>query len=59
MKRGPKGFVAPIRSGGQAELTLDDRGLPRRRTQVVHFAEGDMRVTETCARFDVDVSPHR
>jgi cell division protein FtsI/penicillin-binding protein 2 len=23
MRRGPKGFVAPIRSGGQAELTLD------------------------------------
>ncbi|MCA9529582.1 MAG: hypothetical protein KC543_05565, partial [Myxococcales bacterium] len=41
---------API---GEVELTLDDRGLPARRVQVVHFPEGDMRVLEEYVRFDV------
>jgi len=40
-------------SEAEAELTLDDRGLPKRRVQTVHFGEGDMRVIEECARFDV------
>lgn len=40
-------------SEAHAELTLDARGLPRRRTQVVHFPDGDMRVVEDCERFEV------
>lgn len=36
---------------GEAELTLDDRGLPLRRDVTVHFPEGNMRVVETYSRF--------
>lgn len=41
---------API---GEVELTLDERGLPRHRVQVVHFPEGDMRVLEEYAAVSV------
>jgi hypothetical protein len=38
---------------GEAELVLDERGLPLRREQVVHFEGGDMRVVEHYDRFVV------
>lgn len=40
-------------SVAEAELALDERGLPVRRTQVVHFDDGEMRVIEDYARFDL------
>jgi hypothetical protein len=46
-------FVVGGVTNADAELTLDARGLPLRRTSVVHFPDGEMRVVETYARFDV------
>jgi hypothetical protein len=38
---------------GDAQLTLDDRGLPAKRRVVVHFPEGDARVVEYYLSFDL------
>jgi len=38
---------------GEVALELDERMLPLRRRQVVHFPQGDMRVEERYRRFDV------
>jgi hypothetical protein len=46
-------IVAGIPSA-EAELTLDGRGLPLRREQVVHFEGGEMRVIESYDRFVVE-----
>lgn len=44
--------VDGVRSA-EAELELDERGLPRHRRVVVHFPQGDMRVSERYTRFEV------
>jgi hypothetical protein len=44
--------VDGVRSA-EAELELDARGLPLRRRVVVHFPQGDMRVSERYTRFEV------
>jgi hypothetical protein len=44
--------VDGVRSA-EAELELDERGLPLHRRVVVHFPQGDMRVSERYTRFEV------
>ena len=44
--------VDGVRSA-EAELELDARGLPLRRRVVVHFPQGDMRVSERYHRFEL------
>jgi hypothetical protein len=44
--------VDGVRSA-EAELELDERGLPLRRRVVVHFPQGEMRVSERYTRFEV------
>jgi hypothetical protein len=46
-------FVVDAATDAEAELTLDARSLPMRRTSLVHFPDGEMRVVETYATFEV------